>query len=103
MRILLDEDVPVQITEVLRHVLRGHFVTHLLDLGWAGKPDLGVFHDVTGKFDALVTNNYHQFKDPDETKAIKKSGVHHISYEQKVPGLIGLGLAVAAVVAAMPL
>lgn len=65
--------------------------------------DLNLFADATGKFDALVTNNYRQLQDPYETKAIKKSGLHHISYPHRVPGLPGLALCVGAVIAAMPL
>src|SRR6266540_2511635 len=43
-----------------------------------------------------------QLDDPDETRQIKKSGLHHICYGQRVDGLRGLALAIAAIVAAMP-
>lgn len=102
MRLLLDEDVPEQALGVLRHLLRGHNVTHVHELNWSGKKDIPLFKDVVGKFDAIVTNNYRQLLDPDETAQIKKSGIHHISYGQKVEGLRGLGLAVGAIIAAMP-
>lgn len=38
-----------------------------------------------------------------ETEAIKKSGMHHIRFSQAHRGMAGLGLAMGAVVAAMPL
>jgi hypothetical protein len=103
MRILLDEDVPAQVQEVLAHVLRGHIVNHVVALGWSGKKDLRLFADAIGKFEALVTNNYRQLQDPDETRAIKKSGLHHISYPHRGHGLPGLALCVGAIIAAMPL
>jgi hypothetical protein len=46
------------------------------------------------KFGALVTNNYHQFNDPGEATAIKKSWCPPHQRRTKVPGLPGLGLAV---------
>jgi hypothetical protein len=102
MRVLLDEDVPEQVIEVLRHLLRGQSVTHVHELGWSGKKDLALYRDAFGKFEAIVTNNHRQLDDPDETAQIKKSGLHHISYGQRVHGLRGLALAIGAIIAAMP-
>jgi hypothetical protein len=102
MRVLLDEDVPEQVIGVLRHLLRGHTVTHVHDLGWSGKKDIPLYRDAVGKFDVIITNNHRQLDDPDETRQIKKSGLHHISYGQRVDGLRGLALAIGAIVAAMP-
>ncbi|RIV34114.1 DUF5615 family PIN-like protein [Micromonospora radicis] len=102
MRVLLDEDVPEQVLHVLRHVLRGHEVDHIHSIKWSGKKDLYVFQDAMGRFDVIVTNNYKQFDDPDETSRIKKSGLHHVSYRQRQTGLKGLALAVGAIVASMP-
>ncbi|GAB3985654.1 hypothetical protein GCM10029978_099070 [Actinoallomurus acanthiterrae] len=42
-------------------------------------------------------------EDPSETDAIEKSGMHHIRFSQGQRGMAGLGLAMGAVVAAMPL
>jgi len=39
MRLLLDEDVPVQLVEPLRRMLPGHRVDHTAELGWKGKKD----------------------------------------------------------------
>ena len=36
MKLLLDEDVPVQLVEPLRRLLREHQVHHVQDLGWKG-------------------------------------------------------------------
>lgn len=102
MRVLLDEDVPEQVILVLRHLLRGHTVAHVHELGWSGKKDIPLFRDAKGRFDAILTNNYRQLDDPDEASQIKKSAIHHISYGQRVEGIRGLALAIGAIVAAMP-
>jgi hypothetical protein len=39
MKLLLDEDVPVQLVEPLRRLLREHRVDQVQDLGWKGKKD----------------------------------------------------------------
>ena len=54
-------------------------------------------------FHALITKDRAQLNDPRECDAIKKSGLHHIRYAQRVEGMRGLALAVGAVIAAMPM
>lgn len=103
MRILLDEDVPVQLLDALRHVLHGHGVEHVHGLGWTGKKDKNVLADASrAEFDALVTNDSSQLNDPDETSWIKASGLHHVTYRHKHPGLRGLGVALGSLLAALP-
>ena len=100
MRLLLDEDVPLPLLALLRHLLRGHTVEHVKDYGWGGKKDRPLFADATKHFDAVLTNNIRQFNDPDECRAIQRSGLHHISYELE-DGLDGLAHASAAICAAI--
>ena len=105
MRVLLDEDVASQTLEPLQRVLRGHQVHHVHGLGWNGKKDKFVLRDAaTQGFEVLVTNDASQLDDPDETDAIKKSGLHHVRYGQRYDlGLSGLALALGALIASMPL
>lgn len=100
MRLLLDEDVPLPLLELLRHLLRGHPVEHVATYGWGGKKDRPLFADAAKHFDAVITNNIRQFNDPDECRAIQRSGLHHISYELG-DGLDGLAMASAAICAAV--
>ena len=104
MRILLDEDVALQALQPLRHVLRNHVVDHVHSLGWSGKKDLFVLRDAAAQqFDVLITNDGRQLDDPDETDAIKRSGLHHVRYRQRYDlGLSGLALALGALISAMP-
>ncbi|WP_329456509.1 hypothetical protein [Streptomyces sp. NBC_01497] len=104
MRILIDENVPVQVLEMLRRILPEHEIKHVSEIRWAGKKDLALLPDAARKgFDAFLTRDARQLEDPSETEAIKKSGMHHIRFSQAHRGMSGLGLAMGAVVAAMPL
>ncbi|MEU4177508.1 hypothetical protein [Streptomyces sp. NPDC026589] len=104
MWILVDENVPVQVLEMLRRILPGHEVKHVSEIKWAGKKDLALLPDAARKgFDTFLTRDARQLEDPSETEAIKKSGMHHIRFSQAHKGMAGLGLSMGAVVAAMPL
>jgi hypothetical protein len=50
----------------------------------------------------LVTKNVGQLSDPDECDSLKRSGLHHVTYEQRGERLEGLGRALGAIIAAMP-
>jgi hypothetical protein len=101
MKVLLDEDVPQPVISLVRHLLRGHDVTHVSELDWSGKKDVPLLSDAARRgFQAFITQNIGQFNVPKECDAIKRSGMHHISYE--VPsGLRGFGLASGALCAAI--
>ena len=96
MKVLLDEDVPQPWIRLVEHLLRGHEVRHVSQLEWSGKKDVPLISDAARRgFDAFVTQNIGQFNDPAECDAIKRSGMHHISYELPATGVRGLGLASA--------
>ncbi|MGH3772657.1 MAG: hypothetical protein ACRDRW_14900 [Pseudonocardiaceae bacterium] len=103
MKLLLDEDVPVQLVEPLRRLLREHQVDHVQDLGWKGKKDCFLLPDASGKgYDALITNDSAQLDSAEETRAIRESGMHHIRYRHDTRrGIDGLALAMASVMAAI--
>jgi len=102
MRILLDEDVPIQALDLLDRVLEGHEVHHVERIRWKGKRDPFLFADAAAQgYDLLLTNDHGQLSDPRECDALKKARIHHVRYDQG-KGLRGLALAVAAILAAMP-
>jgi hypothetical protein len=103
MRLLLDEDVPLQLVDPIRHLLREHTVDHVEEVGWKGKKDRFLLPDARRrKYDALVTNDSAQLDSIEESRAIKDSGLHHIRYRQDTRrGIEGLALAIASVVAAI--
>lgn len=104
MRILIDENVPVQMLEMLRRLLPDHEVRHVSEIRWAGKKDLALLPDAARKgFHVFLTKDGRQLEIPSEAAAIKKSGMHHIRFSHGHRGMAGLGLAMGAVIAAMPL
>jgi len=102
VRVLLDEDVPVQVLEVLRQVLVGHSIDHVEGLGWKGKKDLALLPDAAKRgYQVFVTNDKNQLEDVGESRAIRDSGMHHVRYAQNTKlGREGLALAVASLLAA---
>lgn len=104
MRILVDEDTALQLMDPLRHVLPRHEVTHVSDISWKGKKDRQVLPDAKkAGYDVLITRDRAQLSDPRECDAIKKSGLHHVRYTQRLSGMRGLALAVGSIIAAMPM
>lgn len=103
MKLLLDEDVPKQLLEPLRHLLAGHQVDHVEDLGWKGKKDRFLLPDAARQgYDALVTNDSGQLVSAEESRAIRDSGMHHIRYYQDTRrGVDGLAIAMASVMSAI--
>ncbi len=101
MKLLLDEDVPMPLVPLLRRLLQDHEVEHVNDVGWRGKADVRIYPDAAKRgFDAILTNDMSQFNDPGECDAIKRSHLHHITYELD-EGLDGLALACAAICASI--
>ena len=104
MRVLIDEDTAVQLLEPLRHLLLKHQVDHVSGIRWKGKKDRNVLPDAKrAGYHVIITRDRSQLTDPDECDLIKRSGLHHVRYEQRVQGAYGLALAVGAVIAAMPM
>jgi len=104
MRVLIDEDTAVQLLEPLRHLLRKHQVEHISTIGWKGKKDRSVLADAKQVgYDVIITRDRNQLSDPSECDAIKKSRIDHVRYAQRREGTIGLGLALGAIIAAMPM
>ncbi len=104
MRILVDEGMPVQLLGPLR-VNRGHRFDHVNDLQWKGRLDQPLFRDASARgYHAIVTLDVNQLSDADECRALRRSGLHHISLQQgrTVRGLKGLARVMASVVVAMP-
>lgn len=68
MRILIDENVPVQMLEMLRRLLPGHDVRHVSEIKWAGKKDLALLPDAAKRgFEVFLTKDGRQLEDPSET------------------------------------
>ncbi|MBV7696058.1 DUF5615 family PIN-like protein [Streptomyces sp. TRM70350] len=106
MKLLLDENVPRPMVEIVRILLTAHDVVHVHELdGWAGTKDIELYAKARSEgFQAIITNDAKQLNRPMEVEAIARSGLHRIQYRQnnKHGGLVGLGTAIATVCAALP-
>ncbi|TKA11432.1 DUF5615 family PIN-like protein [Actinacidiphila oryziradicis] len=106
MKLLLDENVPRPMAEIVRILLKGHEVAHVHDLkGWAGTKDVELYAMAKAEgFHAVITNDTKQLSRPLEVAAIASSGLHRIEYRQnnKHGGLVGLGTAIATICAGLP-
>lgn len=104
MRVLVDEDTAVQVVPVLRHLLPRHEIRHITDIGWTSKKDRPVLRDAArAGYQVFLTKDRNQLDDPAECSEIKRSKLHHVRYSQRQQGLRGLGLALGAIISAMPL
>jgi hypothetical protein len=107
VKLLIDEQTPVQYRDVLAFLLPAHQVAHVDDLRWKSKKDRPLLADAVRRgFDVFLTNDVRQLEDPQETDAIRRSGIHHVRYRiprTRIVALAHLGLALGAVAAAMPL
>jgi hypothetical protein len=105
VKLLLDENVPAPMTSTVKTLLRrSHDVQHVNDMaGWSGTKDLRLYDKAKDAgFQVVVTNDAKQMNRKLEVEAIAKSGLHRIQYPHRQDGLVGLGLAMAAVCAALP-
>lgn len=106
MKLLLDENVPRPMAEIVRILLKAHDVVHVHELkGWTGTKDIELYAKAQAEdFDVVITNDTKQLSRPLEVAAIAQSGLHRIEYRQnnKHGGLVGLGTAIATVCAALP-
>jgi hypothetical protein len=107
VKLLIDEQTPIQYRGVLAFLLPQHEVAHVNDLRWKTKKDVALLTDAVNRgYTVFLTNDVRQLEDPDETDAIRRSGIHHVRYRvprtRTIP-LAHLGLALGAVAAAMPM
>ena len=104
MRVLVDEGMPVQVIAPLR-LNRGHDFDHVEELGWKGKKDVPLFRDAAATgYDAILTLDLSQLDSADESRALKRSGLHHVGISQgrSAQGIKGIARVIASVVVAMP-
>jgi hypothetical protein len=105
VRLLLDENVPAPLTSTIKTLLRTtHDIVHVIDQeGWSGTKDLPLYANAAkAGFEVVLTNDAKQMQRELEVKAIAESGLHRVQYPHRHSGLVGIGLAIATVCAALP-
>ncbi|HTE59952.1 MAG TPA: hypothetical protein VK631_06335 [Solirubrobacteraceae bacterium] len=104
MRVLVDEGMPVQVLAPLR-LNRGHAFDHVDELKWKGKPDVPLFRDAASAgYEAVLTLDVAQLDSVDESRALKRSGLHHVGIAQgrSAQGIRGVARVVSSVIVSMP-
>jgi hypothetical protein len=66
LKLLLDENVPRPMTEIVRILLKAHDVVHVHDLkGWTGAKDIELYARAQAEdFDVVITNDTKQLSRP---------------------------------------
>ena len=98
---LIDEDVADPFVAMLVHLLPTHEITSVRARGWSGKKDVPLYADAAKRgFNVMVSGNHQQLLIPDEARAIRKSKMHVVHYEQ-ADGISGLGRTAGGLLAAI--
>lgn len=106
MKVLLDEDVPLQLLGLLRDLLPSHEWDHINELGWKRKGDVSLMRDAGKRgYEVLITKNVGQLHEPAERRAATKAGLHHVIYPDVAnrTDRTGSARAIGSTIAAMPL
>lgn len=75
MKILLDENVPIQTLDLLSRVLRGHEIDHVDRIGWKGKKDSFLLPDAANAgYDVFVTKDSKPTGSPQAASRTRCSG-----------------------------
>ena len=104
MRVLVDEGMPIQVLDPLR-LNKGHVFDHVEELHWKGKKDVPLFRDAAARgYQAVLTLDLAQLDAADESRALKRSGLHHIGITQgrSAQGIRGISRVIASLVVSMP-
>lgn len=104
MKFLIDENVNVAVVDPLRVTFIGHSFTTVREQRWLGLKDTPLFEAMSAeRFDVLVTRDRDQLTDPSERTALRDHGLHWVGVKPpKFPGIKGLALETAALVAGLP-
>ena len=104
MRVLVDEAMPLQVVEPLR-LNKGHAFDHVDELRWKGKKDVSLFRDAAAKgYEVVLTLDLAQLDSAVESRALKRSGLHHVAIAQgrSAQGVRGMARVIASVIVSMP-
>jgi len=104
MRVLVDEAMPLQVVEPLR-LNKGHAFDHVDELRWKGKKDVSLFRDAAANgYEVVLTLDLAQLDSADESRALKRSGLHQVAIAQgrSAQGVRGMARVIASVIVSMP-
>lgn len=103
MRVYLDENLPPFVAQPLSVVYSGHdFATHQSE-GLTGVEDVDLLSALRSRgFEAIVTRDRMQLRDPDERRAVIQSGLRWVGIrDKKLSGLQQVTITVSTLIAGM--
>ncbi|GAA4155966.1 hypothetical protein [Leifsonia shinshuensis] len=103
MKIYLDENLPYVLAEPLSVVYREHVFSTHLEEGLTGTEDIPLLTSLRARgFEAFVTRDRAQLRDPDERKAVINSGLRWVGVaDKRLKGLEQITVTVATLVAGL--
>lgn len=103
MRVYLDENLPPFVAKPLAVVYQDHTFATCEDEGLRGVEDIPLLRTLRERgFDAIVTRDRRQLKDPDERRAVAESGLRWIGIaDKRLQGLEQVTITVSTLIAGM--
>jgi hypothetical protein len=104
VRFFLDENETSAVLPPLQAVFFEHEFKHAAELGFGGRTDTELITEVAELgFDAIITRDRNQLRNPAERQAYVDAGIHWIGHaEPAADGLLLIATISAAYLAAMP-
>jgi hypothetical protein len=105
LKLYIDENLPYKtLVEPLTKLYRKHTFRHPGQETLAGVEDVELFECLAGRdFDAIITQDANQLRNPDERLGLRAAGLHWIGVPQlNEPGLHGLGAVAGMVISGLP-
>lgn len=103
MKVYLDENLPPFVARPLAVVYQDHTFATFEDEELQGVLDIPLMRTLRERgFDAIVTKDRNQLKDPDERRAVAESGLRWIGVaDKKLKGLEQIAITVSTLIAGM--
>ncbi len=103
MKVYLDENLPPFVAKPLSVVYQDHSFSTCADEGLRGVEDIPLMRTLRERgFDAIVTRDRAQLKNPDERRAVAEAGLRWIGVaDKRLRGLEQITITVSTLVAGM--
>lgn len=104
MKLFIDENFPAQSADALRSIFATLEISTASSERLIGMQDLPLFQELNDRgFDAIVTHDKNQLKDPNEKEKLRENGLHWIGLRvQRIAGVRGIAIQTASLLASLP-
>ncbi len=104
MHFFIDQNINQQAPHALSAIYLRHHFDHAFRLGMHELKDEELFRELQRLgYDAIITKDRNQLRDPAERAGLRSAGLHWIGYNSKGhPGLTGIALETSTIVSGLP-